>query len=316
MNFREEYKSCAEIMSPSEEAMERMKKNILEQAAAPAEKKAFPFKRIAMIGGPIAACAVITVAAVAFLPKDGSDMVVGTVSSAAAAEGAADSYYMMDETSAESVRESGTTDREDSFTAAAADGSEEEHILKTEADAYDTAGIASEGGFPAAAQTAFEDFTETTGGSSDTTADIPVYATEPEKNTLVSEEEFIEEAADSAAPVSDNEGFTVTLESETVFDETAEIEVAPAEPSADQPAEPEPIYEALEFSPDKTSCFFMGYKYILDPEGEYYDNSQITLAGMIVRVIGTDMLYTAEFDGRALYLTDSGGKFIGVYIKE
>lgn len=68
MNFREEYKNSIEIMSPSAEQLERMKKNILEQAKAP-EKKAIPFKKIAYIGSAVAACAVISVAAINIVPR-------------------------------------------------------------------------------------------------------------------------------------------------------------------------------------------------------------------------------------------------------
>lgn len=68
MNFREEYKNSIEIMSPSAEQLERMKKNILEQAKAPV-KKAIPFKKIAYIGSAVAACAVISVAAINIVPR-------------------------------------------------------------------------------------------------------------------------------------------------------------------------------------------------------------------------------------------------------
>ena len=68
MDFREEYKKSAEVMTPSAEAMERMTQNIMEQINAPA-KKAIPFKKISYIGGAIAACAVITVGAVKLLPS-------------------------------------------------------------------------------------------------------------------------------------------------------------------------------------------------------------------------------------------------------
>ena len=59
MDFREEYKKSAEVMTPSAEAMERMTKNIMEQINAPA-KKAIPFKKISYIGGAVAACALIS----------------------------------------------------------------------------------------------------------------------------------------------------------------------------------------------------------------------------------------------------------------
>ena len=68
MNFREEYKNSIEIMSPSAEQMARMKKNIMEQVKAP-EKKAIPFKKIAYIGSAVAACAVISVAAINIIPR-------------------------------------------------------------------------------------------------------------------------------------------------------------------------------------------------------------------------------------------------------
>ena len=68
MDFKEQYKQCAEIMDPSPEAMERMRNNILAQTAAPA-KKTIPFKKIAYAGSALAACAVIAVAGAAILPR-------------------------------------------------------------------------------------------------------------------------------------------------------------------------------------------------------------------------------------------------------
>lgn len=79
MDFREEYKKCAEVMNPSAEAVDRMTNNILAQINAPA-KKAVPFKKISYFGGAIAACAVITIGAVAILPRMGS---IGTANEAA-----------------------------------------------------------------------------------------------------------------------------------------------------------------------------------------------------------------------------------------
>ncbi len=79
MDFREEYKKCADIMAPSAEAMDRMTNNIMAQINAPA-KKTIPFKKISYFGGAIAACAVITVGAVAILPRMGS---IGTADEAA-----------------------------------------------------------------------------------------------------------------------------------------------------------------------------------------------------------------------------------------
>ncbi len=73
MDFREEYKKSAEVMTPSAEAMERMTRNIMEQVKAPV-KKAIPFRKISYIGGAVAACAVITLGAVKLLPALGSSL--------------------------------------------------------------------------------------------------------------------------------------------------------------------------------------------------------------------------------------------------
>lgn len=76
MNFKEEYKRSAESISPDREAINRMKSAVLAQIAAepektagiPEKKKQIPFKKIAYIGGAVAACAVVTIAAVTLLP--------------------------------------------------------------------------------------------------------------------------------------------------------------------------------------------------------------------------------------------------------
>ena len=73
MDFREEYKKSAEVMTPSAEAMERMTRNIMEQVNAPV-KKAIPFRKISYIGGAVAACAVITLGAVKLLPALGNSL--------------------------------------------------------------------------------------------------------------------------------------------------------------------------------------------------------------------------------------------------
>ena len=73
MKFSEEYKKSAENMSPDRQTIDRMKaavlKELQEHPDAPAEppgnpKKPLPLRRIAYIGGAVAACAAITVAAV------------------------------------------------------------------------------------------------------------------------------------------------------------------------------------------------------------------------------------------------------------
>lgn len=68
MSFKDEYKNCAEIIEPSAQQLERMKRNVLEQIKAP-EKKAIPFKKIAYIGSAVAACAVLSIAAINIIPR-------------------------------------------------------------------------------------------------------------------------------------------------------------------------------------------------------------------------------------------------------
>lgn len=102
MDFREEYKKSAESLSPDKEAMERMKAAVLakiaeeqssgaapggsadNKAGSPEQKKSLPLRRIAYIGGAVAACAVITVSAFTFLPMiKGADNMIGETYTAA-----------------------------------------------------------------------------------------------------------------------------------------------------------------------------------------------------------------------------------------
>lgn len=78
MKFSEEYKKSAENMSPDRQTIDRMKAAVLKELrehpnvpALPLEepKKPLPLRRLAFIGGAVAACAVITVAAVNILPS-------------------------------------------------------------------------------------------------------------------------------------------------------------------------------------------------------------------------------------------------------
>lgn len=78
MNFSEEYKKSAENMNPDRQTIDRMKaavlKELQEHPDAPAQpleepKKPLPLRRIAYIGGAVAACAAITVAAVNLVPS-------------------------------------------------------------------------------------------------------------------------------------------------------------------------------------------------------------------------------------------------------
>lgn len=78
MKFSEEYKKSAENMNPDRQTIDKMKaavlKELQEHPDAPAQpleepKKPLPLRRIAYIGGAVAACAAITVAAVNLVPS-------------------------------------------------------------------------------------------------------------------------------------------------------------------------------------------------------------------------------------------------------
>ncbi len=89
MNFKEEYKKSADSISPDKEAIDRMKAAVLAKAAegperSAAESRTLPLKRIAIIGGAAAACAVITISAISLLPsvRSANDLVEEASSSA------------------------------------------------------------------------------------------------------------------------------------------------------------------------------------------------------------------------------------------
>lgn len=78
MKFSEVYKKSAENMNPDRQTIDRMKaavlKELQEHPDAPAQpleepKKPLPLRRIAYIGGAVAACAAITIAAVNLVPS-------------------------------------------------------------------------------------------------------------------------------------------------------------------------------------------------------------------------------------------------------
>lgn len=78
MKFSEEYKKSAENINPDRQTIDRMKAAVLKELqehpdapAQPAEepKKPLPLRRIAYIGGAVAACAAITIAAVNLVPS-------------------------------------------------------------------------------------------------------------------------------------------------------------------------------------------------------------------------------------------------------
>lgn len=77
MDLREEYKNEMESVSPDREAIDRMKAAVMAKIAAgegeagiPGEKKKpLPLRKIAYVGGAVAACAVIAVSAATILPN-------------------------------------------------------------------------------------------------------------------------------------------------------------------------------------------------------------------------------------------------------
>ncbi len=75
MNFKEEYKKAAGSLTPDKECVDRMKAAVLENISRP---KSFPFKRVALVGGAVAACAVITVAAITVVPLLSRERVLNT----------------------------------------------------------------------------------------------------------------------------------------------------------------------------------------------------------------------------------------------
>lgn len=111
MKFSEEYKKSAENMNPDRQTIDRMKaavlKELQEHPDAPAQpleepKKPLPLRRIACIGGAVAACAAITIAAVNLVPslKASNVMIssgaIADSSASAADEAPADDAYGFD----------------------------------------------------------------------------------------------------------------------------------------------------------------------------------------------------------------------------
>lgn len=109
MKFSEEYKKSAENINPDRQTIDRMKaavlKELQEQPDAPAQpleepKKPLPLRRIAYIGGAVAACAAITVAAVNLVPSlKASNAMISSgaiADSSAADEAPADDAYGFD----------------------------------------------------------------------------------------------------------------------------------------------------------------------------------------------------------------------------
>lgn len=90
MNFKEEYMKAAENMTPDRQTVDRMKANVLEMAEKGNKQKAFPFKKVGIAGGAIAACAVITAAAVKVLPTMSSKDTTAGITSNSTVNYAAD----------------------------------------------------------------------------------------------------------------------------------------------------------------------------------------------------------------------------------
>ncbi len=65
MYFKDEYKKAAEDLTPDKACIDRMRSAVLREISC---RKVFPFRRIAIVGGAVAACAVITVAAFTVIP--------------------------------------------------------------------------------------------------------------------------------------------------------------------------------------------------------------------------------------------------------
>lgn len=92
MDFREEYKNSAETLSPDKQTVERMKSAVLQQTTAP--RKAFPFKRVAYIGGTVAACFIIGVVGISLANRTDSGISI-------AAENMSSSAVISDDCAAE-----------------------------------------------------------------------------------------------------------------------------------------------------------------------------------------------------------------------
>jgi len=74
MNFKDEYKNAAGDLTPDRACVDRMKAAVLRDISRP---KVFPYKRVAVVGGAFAACAVITVAAITVIPMLRSSGIIG-----------------------------------------------------------------------------------------------------------------------------------------------------------------------------------------------------------------------------------------------
>ncbi len=133
MDFREEYKRSAEMLSPDEQTVKRMKEAVLQKAAQP--QKTFPFKRIAYIGGSIAACIVIGIVGITALNRQSDSSIVDRASNtnSVACLGEDDTHIMESATEPQQTSQAATSGADDLVTDA-----------DLAADTYDDANISKE----------------------------------------------------------------------------------------------------------------------------------------------------------------------------
>lgn len=376
MNFKDEYKKSAESISPDREAIDRMKAAVMaklaeeqgefpdlqdltesaEQHPEPTpHKKPLPFKRIAVIGGAVAACTVVTVSAMTLLPNlNTSDMVAA--SSVAAtngsamdiAEGAAgetENDLICEDTVAESA-----ADAVPDYDSDAAESTQNSdpvysttYSAEAEEDASDSLSLGDLGGYDGAepdyaAPTeeveleTFEEYHEATDSGNPATgadpADIPQY---PDNGSSASET-VPYDPLDKANGIDDDI-------KQDVAEETAEIPLATDEsddpdltPSTEAPNDyiPDETMEIYleetiecedEVDEEYTPRLLLSSKGWLTYDGVWYDlDSGVTTAMFpLSPVTITNTLdgkdYYLYVDGRVIKVFDKQKNFIGLYRK-
>ncbi|MBP1544059.1 MAG: hypothetical protein J6A16_08165 [Oscillospiraceae bacterium] len=278
MELREEYKKCAEVIEPSEAQMERMKKNILEQVKAPQKKKPIPFGRIAAVGGSVAACAVIAVAAVR-LSSDADSSALATGSSNAAVM---ESYSRAEDISESIMADAAAADEEPSYVmsdSAAAD-------VQVNASSYSPESDNTSISYPVADGSTDKAIGEATENGN---ADSVVTDKAPDN--------------EEAAEVADEE-----IDDAPIFE--AEDTVADVQTNTAPGTDTLPV---IEFSDDYLECYTDDAKYVLAKDDL---NSTDTVGEAFEMQDGLGELYTVELNGDAMHITRlSDSYFIGVYIK-
>lgn len=287
MDFKAEYKKSAEIMTPSPEAMERMKKNILAQTVNAPAKKPIPFKKISMIGGAVAACAVISVSAVTLLPmtKTPDSMVAnGTDSHAMAAENA-----------------NIITDRNLESEAS----KEEIHNSSINAPIADEDG--NTGGMDNVS-----DAPQTDLGNE--TCDICCDTTEPIDETSAAVDDSQEASTDpSVIPAGDtgeamDETGDIACETSEPCTETADGSCETGEATDDTEEAARPI--TIELSDDLSTAMMDGVKYILTDDGSSPPAGDMEFSD---RFDGTTEYWVDIYGGEYFVLSTMDGRIIGGY---